>query len=159
MQTTPPVPVLLQELASFAAAVETSLASSETDWLWHPDPVSWSLTELMCHLRDVEEEVHLVRYQAILARENPFLPGAATDEWAAIRHYRMQSGPAARDAFLSARHNSLALLSQQEEPSWQRKGRHAFFGPTSLQELVNLAVQHDQVHLQQIQELLAKKRD
>jgi len=157
MQTPLPVPILLQELASFATALEMLLASPDTDWLWRPNPTSWSLTEVMCHLRDVEEEVHLVRYQAILARENPFLPGASTDDWAAIRHYRTQSGPAARDSFLSARKRTLALLSELSEEAWHRKGRHAFFGPTSLQELVSLAVQHDQIHLQQIQELRCRQ--
>ena len=159
MQTPRPAPELLQELASFAAAIELSLSPPDTDWPWRPDPASWSLTEVMCHLRDVEEEVHMVRYQAILARENPFLPGASTDEWAAIRHYGKEYGPAARDAFLSARRRTLALLSEQEEKCWDRQGRHAFFGPTSLQELANLAVQHDLVHLLQIKELLKKNRD
>ena len=154
MQTPLPIPVLLQELASFASAVHSLLSLPTIDWSWQPDAASWSLTEVMCHLRDVEEEVHMVRYRAILARDNPFISGASTDEWAAIRRYRAEDGPASRDAFLSARQKSLAMLSELDEISWQRKGRHAFFGPTSLQELVNLAVQHDQVHLQQIEDLL-----
>ena len=54
------------------------------------------------------------------------------------------------------RQKSLALLLDLDEINWQKKGRHAFFGPTSLQELVNLTVQHDQVHLHQIEELLIK---
>jgi hypothetical protein len=111
---------------------------------------------VVCHLRDVEEEVHAVRYQAVITQENPFLPGATTDEWAAIRCYEEQDGPLARDAFLAARRQNLALLRDLDSSVWQRVGRHAFFGPTSLQELVNLAVQHDEVHLQQIQELLRK---
>ncbi len=156
MQTALPVPDLLQELASFASAVRSLLSSPTIDWSWQPDTASWSLTEVMCHLRDVEEEVHMVRYRAILARDNPFISGVSTDEWAAIRRYRAEDGPASRDAFLSARQKSLAMLSELDERSWQEKGRHAFFGPTSLQELVNLAVQHDQVHLQQIEDLLAK---
>ncbi len=108
----------------------------------------------MCHLRDVEEEVHMSRFQAVLARDNPFLAGVSTDEWAAIRCYQAEDGPAARDAFLAARQKNFALLSDLDEIDWQRKGRHAFFGPTSVQELVNLTVQHDQVHLHQIEDLL-----
>ena len=155
MQTPLPIPLLLQELASFASAVHSLLSPPTIDWSWQPDAASWSLTEVMCHLRDVEEEVHMERYRAILARDNPFISGVSTDEWAAIRRYRAEDGPVSRDAFLSARQKSLAMLSELDEISWQRKGRHAFFGPTSLQELVNLAVQHDQVHLQQIEDLLA----
>jgi len=158
MQTPLPIPVLLQELASFASAVHSLLSSPTIDWSWQPDTASWSLIEVMCHLRDVEEEVHMSRFQAILARDNPFLAGVSTDEWAAIRCYQAEDGPAARDAFLAARQKNLALLSDIDEINWQRKGRHAFFGPTSLQELVNLTVQHDQVHLHQIEDLLTHNK-
>ena len=158
MQTPLPFPELLKELASFASAVRSLLSSSTIDWSWQPDDASWSLTEVMCHLRDVEEEVHMIRYQAILAIDTPFLPGVSTDEWAVIRCYQAEDGLASRDAFLAARQNNLAMLSELDEISWERKGRHAFFGPTSLKELVNLAVQHDQIHLQQIEELLANNR-
>ena len=67
---------------------------------------------------------------------------------------RPKDGPVARDAFLAARQKNLALLSNLDETDWQKMGRHAFFGPTSLHELVNLMAQHDQVHLQQIEDLL-----
>jgi len=150
------ISVLLQELAAFAAAVDDALSTAEIDWAWRPDPTSWSMVEVLCHLRDVEEEVHAVRYKAVITQENPFLPGAATDEWAVIRCYDEQDGPTARDGFLAARRQNLSFLKSLDIESWQRLGRHAFFGPTSLQELVNLAVQHDEIHLQQIQELLQK---
>jgi hypothetical protein len=154
----PPLPVskLLQELSTFATAVSDTLSTPDIDWHWRPDPSSWSLVEVMCHLRDVEEEVHTVRYQAVITQDNPFLPGAATDEWAEIRCYEEQNGPAATDAFMAARRKNLDLLSDLDDSTWRRVGRHAFFGPTSLQELVNLAVQHDEVHLQHIQDLLRK---
>ena len=155
MQTPLSVPILLQELASFAAAVRSFLSSPTINWSWQPDADSWSLTEVMCHLRDVEEEVHMARYQSVLTGSNPFLPGVSSDEWAAIRCYYEENGPSSRDAFLAARQVSLALLSDLDQESWQRRGRHAFFGPTSVQELVSLAVQHDQVHLHQIEDLLA----
>ena len=155
MHTPLPVPILLQELASFAAAVRSLLSSPTIDYSWQPDAASWSLTEVMCHLRDVEEEVHMMRYRAVLSGSNPFLPGVSSDEWADVRCYYAEDGPAARDAFLAARQESLDLLSGLDAGSWQQKGQHAFFGPTSVQELVSLAVQHDQVHLQQIEDLLA----
>lgn len=150
------ISVLLQELTAFGTAVNDLLSSPEIDWTWRPDLASWSIVEVMCHLRDVEQEVHAVRYQAVITQENPFLPGAATDEWAVIRCYDEQNGPTARDGFIAARRQNLSLLNSLDIESWQRLGRHAFFGPTSLQELVNLAVQHDEIHLHQIQELLQK---
>lgn len=155
MQTLHSGPDLLQELASFAVMVAALLSPPTIDWSWNPDPESWSLTEVICHLRDVEQEVHMARFQAILTQDNPFLAGVSTDEWATSRRYWAEDGPVARDAFLAARQKNLALLSNLDETDWQKMGRHAFFGPTSLHELVNLMAQHDLVHLQQIEDLLA----
>ena len=38
-----------------------------------------SLTEIACHLRDVDLEVNLPRVQAVLETDNPFIAGAVTD--------------------------------------------------------------------------------
>lgn len=156
MQDTPPVAELLDALSAFATAVAEINPSSVDGWKWRPQHEDWSLAEVMCHLRDVEMEVHTVRYRAVINQENPFLPGAATDEWAETRCYNVQDGPDAREIFLTARRQNIALLNDLGQEMWQRQGRHAFFGPTSLQELVYLAVQHDEVHWQQIQDLLRK---
>jgi hypothetical protein len=109
----------------------------------------------MCHLRDVEREVHLARYLAVLSRDNPFLSGVTSDEWAAARAYYEQDGREAAVSFLELRRQSLEKLNSLDFEQWQRTGTHAFFGTTSLQELINLAVEHDQAHWQQIQELLS----
>lgn len=50
---------------------------------------------------------------------------------------------------------SIEKLRELDYEQWERTGTHAFFGTTSLQELINLAVQHDQAHWQQVQELLS----
>ena len=57
------------------------------------------------------------------------------------------------DDFLAARDETLALLSPLPSEIWQRQGQHTFFGPTSLHEIVYLAVQHDRLHARQIDEL------
>ncbi len=156
MQPTLPVSQLIEKLAAFATAVAAVHPPSEEAWNRRPEAEDWSLAEVMCHLRDVEMDVHTVRYRAVINQDNPFLSGATTDEWAEIRCYNVQDGPDAREIFLTARRQNIALLSKLDEEIWQRQGRHAFFGPTSLQELVYLAVQHDDVHLQQIYELLGE---
>jgi hypothetical protein len=113
------------------------------------------LTEVVCHLRDVEQEVHQPRFRAVLSEEHPFLAGATPDEWAAPRRYRRQSGTAALKAFITARQETIALLEPLTAEAWRRQGRHAFFGPTSVHEMVNLVVRHDDAHWTQIVDLLA----
>lgn len=150
MQEPPPAAVLLIELEAFATAVAQLLADETIDWQWRPRDGEWSITEVICHLRDVEREVHQVRFRDLVAAENVFLPGVVADDWIQQRQYQLQNGPAALKDFLAARSQTLVLLKDVPETMWDRRGQHAFFGPTSLHELLNLAVEHDKAHFDQL---------
>jgi hypothetical protein len=150
MMNPPAAPELLAELAAFRARMAVILANPRLDWLRRPAPDEWSLTEIACHLRDVEYEVHQPRLYAILTEDEAFLPGVDADQWAEERHYRRQDGRAALADFLAARDETIALLFPLPAPAWERQGQHTFFGPTSLREIAYLAVQHDRLHKQQL---------
>ncbi len=149
MLNPPPAGDLLAELAAFGARV-LRLLDADLDWLEKPSPDEWSLTEVACHLRDVEREVHRARIEAMLAGEGAFLAGVDADVWAEERRYRAQDGRAAVADFAAARAETIARLSALPPAIWERQGQHTFFGPTSLHEIVYLAVQHDRVHGEQI---------
>lgn len=149
----PPIADLLAELRGFSYLIAGLLSDSSIQWPVSPNPGEWSLTEVACHLRDVELEVHLPRLRAVLEQEDAFLAGVDADQWADLRRYREQNGPTAARDFLDARDQTIALLSGLPDEAWQRQGQHTFFGPTTLHELVNLAVQHDRVHAHQIDQL------
>lgn len=150
MQEPPPVTTLLIELEAFATAVAQLLEGEDIDWQWRPDGDEWSITEVMCHLRDVEREVHQVRFRDLIAAENVFLPGVVADDWIQQRQYQLQDGRAALRDFLVARSQTLVLLEDVPAQTWDRRGQHAFFGLTSLHELLNLAVEHDKAHFDQL---------
>lgn len=153
MQNPPPIPDLLDELKSFRDFAAHVLTDAHRDWFYRPSETDWSLTEIACHLRDVEREVHQSRVRALLAEEGAFLPGVDADQWAIPRNYRSQVGRVALSGFLAARDETIALLTPLSPEIWARQGQHTFFGPTSLQELVFLAIQHDRVHARQIEAL------
>ena len=46
------------------------------------------------------------------------------------------------------------VIESLDESTWQRQGRHAFFGLTTMHELLYLIVRHDEIHWQQINKLL-----
>lgn len=150
MQNPPPIPELLAELASFCRALASILADGTRDWFYRPAPEEWSLTEIACHLRDVEREVHQARIRALIEEDDAFLPGVDADEWAEQRNYRAQDGRIAMADFLSARQETIGLLAALPVEVWDRQGQHTFFGPTSMREIVYLAIQHDRTHAQQI---------
>ena len=127
---------------------------TDSDWLAHPLEGEWSITETICHLRDVDREIHLPRLQSLIARKDPFMPGVIADDWVIERNYQAQDGRLALKALSKSRDELLAILPPTESTIWQRSGRHTFFGPTTFLELVCLALEHDILHVGQVEKIL-----
>jgi hypothetical protein len=107
------------------------------------------VTEIICHLRDVEREVNLPRIRKLLEEENPFLVGEVTDRWVEERHYVKQNGSQALADFITSRKEAIGLLNGLQI-EWSKTARHTIFGPTTLLELVGIITGHDRAHIQQI---------
>lgn len=145
---------LIPLLMGNAAALHS--LSRELDpalWAARPAPGEWALTEIFCHLRDVELEVNLPRIAAVLREENAFIPGQVTDPWAKERDYLHQDGAAALDSYLAARLRLLETVRALIPAQWERSARHTIFGPTTLRELVTFLADHDRVHVQQARQI------
>jgi FMN phosphatase YigB (HAD superfamily) len=141
---------LLANLRSTPAAISTLVTSLSLDgWQRQPAPSEWCLTEIICHLRDVERDVNLPRIRKLLAEENPFLAAEVTDQWVKERHCAEQDGAQVLADFVAARKETLGLLIGLQA-EWSRMARHAIFGPTSLLELVGFIAGHDRAHIQQV---------
>lgn len=133
--------------ASIARFLEQIPVSS---WTRRPADGEWSLTEVLCHLRDTETEVNAPRFQRLLTEQDPFIPASNTNAWVSERKYNQQDGlPAYRD-YLAARLLLLAGLEKLTDTDWSRKARHSTFGPTTLLETVGFMAEHDRLHIQQI---------
>jgi hypothetical protein len=117
-----------------------------------PRPGEWTQTEILCHLRDVEEEVNLPRLKRVIQEDNPFLPGMDTDPWAEERLYYCQDEIQAFHRFTAARMKLLDLIQQLPPEGWERYARHAILGPSRLIELVGIIASHDRLHIHQILE-------
>jgi FMN phosphatase YigB (HAD superfamily) len=147
---------ILATLRSTEAVIHEFCSRVEAaSWNQRPTTGEWSLTEIICHLRDVDSEVNLPRLQKVIQESNPFVPGKDTDLWAEERHYINQDGLQAMAHFKAARRKLISLLSDLEPDSWQRPARHAIFGPTCLQEVANIIAGHDRLHIQQILQTVA----
>ncbi len=145
------VTILRATPAALAALTDGLPPSTYTK---RPKSNEWSLIEILCHLRDVEQEVHLPRVQKILDEKDPFLPGMVTDSWAEEREYICQDGPSALEAFTQTRKQALKLFDNINPEHWNQPARHAIFGPTDLRELVGIHAGHDRLHIQQLYETL-----
>ncbi len=149
-----PAALLAWLRAAPAAVAALTQPLSPAAWAQRPAAEEWSLTEILAHLRDVDLDVNLPRFQKLAAESNPFLPGVDTDSWAEQRGYRQQNGPECLRQFVQARIQLIQHLSNLPAEAWQQTARHAIFGPTTLQELVRFIITHDRSHLQQISDTL-----
>jgi HAD superfamily hydrolase (TIGR01549 family) len=142
---------MLATLRATPAVLDTLCSELvEEAWSARPQPEEWCPTEILCHLRDVDQEVNLARIPRVLQENDPFISGKDTDPWADERHYICQDGPQALHQFTAARLKLLDLLEAAAPEDWERTARHAILGPTTLKELVRIIAEHDRLHVRQV---------
>ena len=127
-------------------------------WSHEPAPDDWSLNELVCHLRDTEREIHQMQIELFKEQNEPFIPRPDTSVWASQRDYLHEDGASALKEFNEARRKTLEMLKEitAESSAWERKARHAIFGPTNFLEVVGFIAEHDRLHIQQAWSTLKK---
>jgi len=146
---------MLAILRSTPAALDSLCRHlSEQAWKTRPGQKEWCITEILCHLRDVDHGVNAPRVRKVLENDNPFLPGEDTDRWTDERNYFLQDGLEALKQFTATRLKLLDILEAIPADSWKRPARHAIFGPTDLAELVGIICGHDRLHVQQVHQVL-----
>lgn len=125
-------------------------------WTHEPTPDDWSFTELVCHMRDTEREIHHMQIKLFREQDEPFIPRPDTSVWASQRDYLHENGMTALKEFNDARRETLVLLKDIEKNEWNRKARHAIFGPTNFLEVISFIADHDRMHIQQAWSTLKK---
>lgn len=124
-------------------------------WTKKPAANEWTLTELACHMRDTEREVHHMQLELFNGQDEPFIPRPDTGVWASQRDYLHENGKSVLAEFNDARRKTLFLLKAATPDDWKRKARHAIFGPTNFQEVAGFVAEHDRLHVQQARGLLS----
>jgi len=117
-----------------------------------PAPEKWSMLEIACHLRDVEQ-LFLERYAKMANHDRPALRMINQDELAVALKYNEDDPGAAMREFRALRTQTTALLSALAHQSWQRIGLHPKRGEFSIAAQAEIHVNHDANHLNQIRAL------
>ncbi|MEM7476268.1 MAG: DinB family protein [Planctomycetota bacterium] len=119
-------------------------------WLYKPDSETWSILEIVCHLRD--EEVEDFRYRVRSTLEDPSKPWPPIDppQAAIDRKYQEDDPQAAIESFMKERAESLRWLKTLENPEWTICHEHSKVGPVPASRLLGSWAAHDLLHLRQI---------
>jgi len=123
-------------------------------WKRESVPMEWTCTELVCHLRDMEREVHLPQMRLFEDPNEPFIRRPDTSVWVNQRDYRNEDGRSALNEYMAARRESMETLGGIQPQEWSRSARHAIFGPTNFLEVIGFMADHDRMHIQQVWNIL-----
>ena len=121
-----------------------------------PDENNWAATEIVCHLRDVEE-TYTVRTRTVLVTENPMFLSNNPDRWAQERQYPPNDTAEALAAFRLRRQEALDLFKKLSPTELQRTCIHPRFGRITIDQIVGLLAWHDDNHLDQLKRALEGK--
>jgi len=122
--------------------------------MWRPAPGKWSIHEIVCHMRDVEQLGYLHRYTEILTKDNPTFLNVDGDVLAQERQYRRLNLREVLRDWRAARKECLAVLKKVKETQWTRIGTHETAGPMSLETVLQRqALGNDEAHLVQIENI------
>lgn len=148
---------VLAILSSTPAVLNNLLLNLDSDSLARkPSKDDWNLIELICHLRDTEREIHHMQLKLFNGHEEPFIPRPDTGVWANQRDYLHEDGQKVLKEFNIARKETIDLLQKISDEAWNRKARHAIFGPTNFLEVISFMADHDRLHIQQAWDMLKK---
>ena len=125
-------------------------ATSGTD-----GPGGWTVLEVICHLRDLEE-IYGGRIASMLTGENPTFPKVDPPTLAAERNYAGDDLRSARATLLERRHATLDTLAGLSSDQWVLTGTHGVYGPQTVEVLAFQIVTHDLDHFEQITRILGR---
>ncbi|HSE40676.1 MAG TPA: DinB family protein [Acidobacteriota bacterium] len=118
-----------------------------------PADGSFSLTEQICHLRDLEYEGYLTRIIKILNEDCPELVEFDGTKVASERNYQSQDPQTALQAFEENRAASISQLEKVSPDQLQRNGRFGPFGMITLEQVIERMLEHDRSHMAELETL------
>jgi hypothetical protein len=119
--------------------------------LARPIPGKWSTLEVVVHLADFEI-VYVDRITAIIAEDQPQLPGRDEQKYAARLAYHERDLEEELKLVEVCRSRVARILRKLSNSDLTRRGIHTEAGPLTLQQMIERATGHVQHHVQFIHE-------
>ena len=143
---------LTEEYLAGAAALRRTVAGMTREQIVaRPVPGKWSTLEVVCHLSDFDPII-ADRMKRIIAEEKPNLLGADQDRFAAALAYQDRDLEEELSIIELTRRQLARVLRKLPESALQRQGVHSERGPLTLEQLLQIAVNHITHHSKFIEE-------
>ena len=144
------------ELGRLPAVLEALLGGlNEADARTRPATGEWSPVEILCHLRDEENEDFGARLRVIVDGAGEFTQ-IDPERWAEERRYREANLPDVLEALRMRRQASLDLLASVSPETLTGSRPHKRLGRLSGLDILAAWVAHDRIHLAQLAGTLAR---
>jgi len=144
------------ELARFPAMLASLLAGLDAaGWRARPAPNEWAPVEIVCHLRDEEDEDFAARVRVSAEGGTAFAP-IDPEGWARARRYLDADGPAALAEFSRRRVASVTWLGTLAVARLAHRVTHRRTDELSGLDVLAAWVAHDRLHLAQLAATLAR---
>jgi hypothetical protein len=144
---------LYQELVNSTEMIRAMLMGlTQEEAQIRPNPESWSILEVICHLYDEEREDFREHLEFILYRQNEEYHVIDPQRWIKERKYNEQDFAKMQQDFLAERQKSLEWLTSISDSDWDITYTSTY-GSVSAGELLSCWVAHDNLHIRQLVEL------
>jgi uncharacterized damage-inducible protein DinB len=117
-----------------------------------PDPVAWSILEVLCHLYDEEREDFREHLDFILHRQDEEWHVINPQGWVIERKYNERDFAGMQDKFFAERRHSLEWLGSLADTDWDTTYTSEY-GSASAGEMFASWIAHDSLHIRQLVEL------
>lgn len=144
---------LYQELQNSTEMIRAFLFGiTQQEAQFKPNPESWSILEVVCHLYDIEREDFREHLDFILHRQHEEYHAIDPQAWVTARNYNEQDSVEMQKKFFAERQKSLDWLKELSDSDWDIT-HTSEYGSLSAGEMFACWVAHDNLHLRQFVEL------
>ena len=144
---------LYQELQNSTEMIRALLSGiTQEEAQGKPNPESWSVLEVICHLYDEEREDFREHLDFILHRQNEEWHPIDPQLWVTEREYNEENFAEMQEKFFAERQKSLAWLKEIADSDWEFTFTSQY-GSVSAGEMLSCWIAHDNLHIRQLVEL------
>lgn len=152
------IDTLLEKLAATPDLLEVAVRGADEAALDFAEPGEWSTRIILAHLRDDEFMVMRLRAVRIAVEDHPHLTPFDEKRWVASRWTGRDGVEELLADFRQQRQASIMVLHRLEGEDWQRTGLQPEMGVFDAHWWLDHWVEHDEIHLAQIEKTLAQAR-